>query len=168
MQGWWLFWFYTWKTSSRKFRQACLLARLGSLTTCAQWLMWSPSSRFLFWFQVLLNLYWWLLQTHLGILPKLKSEVFDMFLAYKALVKKQYGRHILKLRSNNGGEYVNNMFITFCIEQGIQMQHIVLYTPQQNGVAERKNRALKEIANCMLQLKGPSLCFWAEAINCAN
>ena len=47
---------------------------------------------------------------------KLKSEVFDMFLAYKALVEKQSSQHILKLRSDNGGEYVNNKFITFCTE----------------------------------------------------
>eukprot|EP00253_Pinus_taeda_P034901 PITA_34901 len=48
------------------------------------------------------------------------------------------------------------------------MQHIVPYTPQQNGVTERKNRTLKEMANCMLQSKGPSLNYWAEAINYAN
>ena len=48
------------------------------------------------------------------------------------------------------------------------MQHIVPYTPQQNGVAERKNRTLKEIANCMIQSKGLSLHYWAEAIICAN
>eukprot|EP00253_Pinus_taeda_P011169 PITA_11169 len=48
------------------------------------------------------------------------------------------------------------------------MQHTVPYTPQQNGVAERKNRTLKEMANCMLQSKGLSLSFGAEAINCAN
>eukprot|EP00253_Pinus_taeda_P031289 PITA_31289 len=48
------------------------------------------------------------------------------------------------------------------------MQHTVPYTPQQNGVAGRKNRTLKEMANCMLQSKGLSLSFWAEAINCAN
>ena len=58
--------------------------------------------------------------------------------------------------------------ITFCTEQGIQMQHTVPYTPQQNGVAERKNHTLKEMANCVLQSKGLSLCFWEEAINCAN
>ena len=40
---------------------------------------------------------------------KLKSEVFDMFLAYNALVKKQYGQRILKLRSDNGGEYVKQV-----------------------------------------------------------
>jgi hypothetical protein len=48
------------------------------------------------------------------------------------------------------------------------MKHIVPYTPQQNGVAERKNRTLKEMANCMIQSNGLSLNYWAEAINCEN
>ena len=48
------------------------------------------------------------------------------------------------------------------------MQHIVPYTPQQNGVVERKNRTLKEMENCMIQSKGLSLKYWVEAINCAN
>lgn len=51
-----------------------------------------------------------------------------MFLAYKTLVEKQSGHQILNLRYDNGGEYVNK-FTTFYTEQGIQMQHIVLYTP---------------------------------------
>eukprot|EP00253_Pinus_taeda_P010782 PITA_10782 len=91
-----------------------------------------------------------------------------MFLAFKAFVEKKIGHQILKLRSDNGREYVNNKFINFCTENGIQMQHIVPYTPQQNGVADRKNLTLKEMANCMLQSKGLSLNFWAEAIKCAN
>jgi hypothetical protein len=48
------------------------------------------------------------------------------------------------------------------------MKHIVPYTPQHNGVAERKNRTLKEMANCMIQSKGLSLKYWAKAINSAN
>ena len=84
-----------------------------------------------------------------------------MFLAYKALVEKQSGQHILKLRYDNGGEYVNNKFNTFFTEQGIQMQHIVPYTPQKYGVSERKNFTLKEMANFMLQCKGLNLHFWA-------
>jgi hypothetical protein len=48
------------------------------------------------------------------------------------------------------------------------MQHIVPYTPQQNGVAERKKCTLKEIDNCMIQSKGLSLKYLAEEINCAN
>jgi hypothetical protein len=48
------------------------------------------------------------------------------------------------------------------------MQHIVPYIPQQNGVAERNNHTLKEMANCMIQSKGLSLKYWEEAINCEN
>jgi hypothetical protein len=59
-------------------------------------------------------------------------------------------------------------FTSYCTAQGIQMQHIVPYTPQQNGVVERKNHTLKEMANCMIQSKGLSLHYWVEAINCAN
>jgi hypothetical protein len=63
---------------------------------------------------------------------------------------------------------VNNNFTSYYTTQGIQMQHIVPYTPQQNGVAERKNRTLKEMANCMIQSKGLSLKYRAEAIKCEN
>jgi hypothetical protein len=48
------------------------------------------------------------------------------------------------------------------------MQHIVPYTPQQNGVAERKIHTLKEMANCMIQSKGLNLKNWVEAIKCEN
>jgi hypothetical protein len=85
---------------------------------------------------------------------KLKSEVFDKFLAYKALVEKKFGHQIQRLRTDNGEEYVNNNFTCYYTTQGIQMQHIGPYTPQQNGVVERKNRTLKEMANCMIQSKG--------------
>jgi hypothetical protein len=74
---------------------------------------------------------------------KLKSKVFHKLLAYKALVEKQSGHQIQKLRTNNGGEYVNNNFTSYCTAQGIQMQQTVPYKPQQNGVAERKNHTLK-------------------------
>jgi transposase InsO family protein len=101
-------------------------------------------------------------------LLKLKSEVFDKFLAYKALVEKQSRHQIQRLTTDNGGEYVNKNFTSYCTTQGIQMQHTVPYTPQENGVAERKNHTLKEMANCIIQSKGLSLLYWAEAINCAN
>jgi transposase InsO family protein len=99
---------------------------------------------------------------------KLKREFFDKLLAYKALVEKQSGHQIQKLRTYNGGKYVNNNFSSYCTTQGIQMQHIVPYTPQQNGVSEKKNRTLKEIDNCMIHSKGLSLKYWAEEINSAN
>jgi hypothetical protein len=99
---------------------------------------------------------------------KLKSKVFDKFLAYKALVENQSGHQIQKLRTNNGGKYVNNNFTSYCTTQGIQMQHTIPYTPQQNGVVERKNHTSKEMADYIIQSKGLSLNYWAKAINCEN
>jgi hypothetical protein len=89
-------------------------------------------------------------------------------LAYKALVEKQSKHQIQRLRKYNGGEYVKNNSTSYCTTQGIQMKHTVPYTPQQNGVVERNNCTLKEMANYMIQSKGLSLKYWVEAINYAN
>ena len=51
--------------------------------------------------------------------------------------------NLVKLRSDNGGEYVNNKLTNFYTEQGIQQQHTVPNKPQQNGVAKWKNHTLK-------------------------
>jgi transposase InsO family protein len=82
---------------------------------------------------------------------KLKRNFFDNLLAYKALIENKSGHQIQRLRTYNGGKYVNNNYRRYCTTQGIQMQHIVPYTPQQNGVFERKTDTLKEMANCMIQ-----------------
>ena len=73
---------------------------------------------------------------------KHKSEVFCLFKVFKALVENQSRRKLKVLRSDNGGEYVKFEFINYCADVGIQMQHYIPYTPQQNGVAERKNISL--------------------------
>ena len=54
------------------------------------------------------------------------------------------------MRSNNGGEYTSKEFDAFCVLEGIKRQLAVPYTPQQNGVAERKNRAIVGAARSML------------------
>ena len=58
--------------------------------------------------------------------------------------------------------------IQYFEDAGIQMQHFISYTPQQNGVAERKNKSLKEMATVMMESKTLPPIFWAEAINCAS
>ena len=84
------------------------------------------------------------------------------------MVENQFGRKLKILRSDNGGEYFKFEFIKYCEDAGIQMQHSIPYTPQQNGVAERKNRSLKEMATYMLEAKNFPPKFWAEAIKCAS
>ena len=70
---------------------------------------------------------------------KLKSEVFECLIEFKALAENESGCKIKILHTDNGGEYVNKYVQQLCIDAGIQLQHTVPYTPQQNGVAERKN-----------------------------
>ena len=95
---------------------------------------------------------------------KHKSDVFGRFKVFKALVENQYGRKLKILKYENGGDYVKSDFIHYCEDTGIWMQHSIPYTPQQNGVAERKNRSLKEMATCMMEAKTLPPNFWAGAI----
>ncbi|GKV41799.1 hypothetical protein SLEP1_g49291 [Rubroshorea leprosula] len=76
-----------------------------------------------------------------------KAQVFSVFKKFKALVENQSGCRIKKLRSNNGKEYTSVAFNNFCEEAGIQHQLTVSYTSQQNGVSERKNRTVMEMAS---------------------
>ena len=86
---------------------------------------------------------------------KNKSEVFSIFQIFKSLVENESGKKIKTLRSDNGGgEFVKNEFEAFLSKHGIQHQKTIPYTPQQNGVAERKNRTLVEMARCMFYSKG--------------
>jgi hypothetical protein len=95
---------------------------------------------------------------------KYKSEAFEIFKQFKALVEKQSGHYIKVLRTDRGGEYISNEFLNFCKEHGIKKQFTTRYTPQQNGVAERKNRTIQEMARSMLKAKGLSNEFWGEAV----
>ncbi|KAL0289281.1 UNVERIFIED_CONTAM: Retrovirus-related Pol polyprotein from transposon TNT 1-94 [Sesamum angustifolium] len=61
-------------------------------------------------------------------------------------------------------EYNNSEFDKFCEEEGIEHQTTVSYNPQQNGVSERKNRTVMEMARSMLQEKHLPKAFWAEAV----
>ena len=71
------------------------------------------------------------------------------------------------IRSDNGTEFKNAHFDTFCSDQGLEHQFSSPYTPQQNGVVERKNRTLVEMARTMLDEHRTRMRFWAEAINTA-
>ena len=78
------------------------------------------------------------------------DEVLDRFKEFKALVENQTGRRIRVLCSNNGGEYTSGGLVDFCGDAGIKREFIVPYNPQQNGVVERKNRAIVSIARVMI------------------
>ena len=68
------------------------------------------------------------------------------------------------LRSDNGGEYNSKEFNQYCKQHGIKRQFSAPYTPQQNGVAERMNRTLREKARSMIRAKKLANSFWGEAV----
>ncbi|WVZ93409.1 LOW QUALITY PROTEIN: hypothetical protein U9M48_039389, partial [Paspalum notatum var. saurae] len=69
------------------------------------------------------------------------------------------------IRSDNGGEFRNSRFENFCRDLGLKHQFPSPYTPPQNGVVERKNRTLVEMARTMLDEHRIPRRFWAEAVN---
>jgi transposase InsO family protein len=81
--------------------------------------------------------------------------------------QNEFGLRIKKIRSNNGTEFKNSQIEGFLEDEGIKHEFSSPYTPQQNGVVERKNRTLLDMARTMLdEYKTPDR-FWAEAINTA-
>lgn len=97
-----------------------------------------------------------------------KSDTFQAFKEYKAMVENLTGKRIKCLQSDNGKEYVNSAFEAFLKENGIRRRLSIPYTPEQNGVAGRKNRTLVEAARCLLLESSLPKFLWAEAINTAN
>ncbi|KAE8735514.1 hypothetical protein F3Y22_tig00000340pilonHSYRG00533 [Hibiscus syriacus] len=80
--------------------------------------------------------------------------------------KKTTGHYIKALRSDRGGEYMSTAFTKYCEEQGIKRLLTAPYSPQQNGVAERKNRTILDMVRSMLNSKYMPKEFWAEAVQC--
>ena len=97
-----------------------------------------------------------------------KSEAFHIFKEFKAFVEKQSGNFIKCLRTDRGGEYNSIEFKEFCKENGIKRQLTTAYTPQQNGVAERKNRTIMNMVRAILSEKEVPKSFWADAVQWAN
>ena len=85
------------------------------------------------------------------------------FKEFKALVENQTGRNIQALRSDKRGEYTSKEFDEYCRQEGIRRQLTVPYTPEQNGVAERKNRSIVGAARAMLHDQSLPFFLWAEA-----
>lgn len=98
---------------------------------------------------------------------KHKSEALERFKAFKNLVENQLERKIKCLRSDRGGEFTSQEFIDYCENNGIKRQFSTARTPQQNGVVERKNRTVQEMARTMLNENKIANRFWKEAVHTA-
>ena len=99
---------------------------------------------------------------------KQKSEALDKFKKFKATAEKESGIKIKAVRTDRGGEYMSEEFVSYLKQCGIQAKTTAAYSPQQNGVAERLNRTIGEAARSMLLQAGLSKSFWAEAVATAT
>ncbi|MCO5575128.1 hypothetical protein L7F22_028925 [Adiantum nelumboides] len=83
------------------------------------------------------------------------------------MVEKEKDLKVKSIRSDRGGEFLSENFARWCKSEGIRHQLTTTYTPSQNGVVERKNRTIMEMARAMLAHASLPRSYWAEACNTA-
>jgi hypothetical protein len=94
---------------------------------------------------------------------KSKNEVFSKFKEFKALIENLSERKIKILKSDNGGEYTSKEFVNFYKDVGIKRELTTPYNPQQNDVAERKNRTIMEVVKTIIHDQDLPMCLLGEA-----
>ena len=113
---------------------------------------------------------------HIQLLSE-KAQSIEAFKVFKAEVELQLGRKIKTVRSDRGGEFYGRYtetgqhkgpFAMFLEEHGIKAQYTTPHNPQQNGVAERKNRTLLGMVRSMMCTSGLPKSLWGEALKTAN
>ncbi|GJY93532.1 putative ribonuclease H-like domain-containing protein [Tanacetum coccineum] len=96
-----------------------------------------------------------------------KYETSGILKTFITEIENQLDHKVKVIRSDNGTEFKNSIMNQFCEIKGIKREFSMARTPQQNGVAERKNRTLIEAARTMLVDSKLPTTFWAEAVNTA-
>ncbi|RVW98483.1 Retrovirus-related Pol polyprotein from transposon RE1 [Vitis vinifera] len=97
-------------------------------------------------------------------LMKKKSEVKEIFENFNNMVQTQFQAKIQVLRTDNAREYYHNILGSYLLENGIVHQSSCIDTPQKNGVAERKNRHLMEVARSLMIASNVPKQLWGEAV----
>ncbi|KAI3825408.1 hypothetical protein L1987_06891 [Smallanthus sonchifolius] len=94
-----------------------------------------------------------------------KAETTKLVQFLILALENLFNLKVRRIRSDNGREFKNSKMGLFCLQNGIHHEFSAPYVPQQNGVAERKNRTLVETARIMLANSKLPVTFWAEAVN---
>ena len=93
-----------------------------------------------------------------------KYEALDCFIKYLNEVENQLDKKVKVLRTDRGREYLSDLFKKLCEEKGIIRQLTMPRTPQQNGVAERRNRTLLEMVRSMMAQANLPIQFWGDGL----
>ncbi|GJX69688.1 putative ribonuclease H-like domain-containing protein [Tanacetum coccineum] len=108
-----------------------------------------------------------LFMLHIDLLVQPFDETSEILQNFIKEIENLVDKKVKIIRSDNGTEFKNKVMDEFCREKGIKREYSVARTPQQNGVAERKNRTLIEAARTMLADSKLPTTFWAEAVSTA-
>jgi transposase InsO family protein len=103
----------------------------------------------------------------LGVLFAEKLQTQETLKKFLRRAQNEFRLRIKKIRSDNGTKFKNSQIERFIEDEGIKHEFSSPYTPQQNGVMERKNRTLMDMTRTMLEEYKTSDQFWAETINTA-
>uniref|UniRef100_A0A2N9F7V6 Integrase catalytic domain-containing protein n=1 Tax=Fagus sylvatica TaxID=28930 RepID=A0A2N9F7V6_FAGSY len=93
-----------------------------------------------------------------------RYEALDCFKRFVAEVENQHEKSLKALRTDRGREYLSDQFKDLCEEKGIRRQLTIPNTPQQNGVAERRNRTLLDMVRSMMAQANLPISFWGDAL----
>ena len=99
-----------------------------------------------------------------SILLREKGEAFEKFKSFKTVVEKETGATIKVFRTYRGGEFISNEFQAYCEVTGIVRHLTAPYSPQKNGVVERRNRTLMRMTRSILKAMECPNYLWGEAV----
>lgn len=97
-------------------------------------------------------------------LLKFKSDMVNVLRNFLKMIKTQFQAVVQVVMTDNGSEFVNTAFVELLSAMGILHQRSCVYTPQQNGVAERKHRHILEVARAVKFQGHIPLKFWGHCI----
>ena len=93
-----------------------------------------------------------------------KGEAADAIRRTQVAAEAECGHTLRVLRTDNGGEFTAAEFASYCADEGIQRHYSAPYSPQQNGVVERRNQTVVGMARALLKQRGMPAVFWGEAV----
>lgn len=102
----------------------------------------------------------------LSLLPS-KDGAAAAIKRIQAAAERKSGKKLRALRTDRGGEFLVHHFADYCAELGVRRETTAPYSPQQNGVVERRNQSVVGTARSMLKAKGLPGMFWGEAVTTA-
>jgi transposase InsO family protein len=98
------------------------------------------------------------------VLLATKDEALAAFTAFQVRAEAEAGRKIGTLCTDRGGEFMAHSFTDHCTKQGMQRHLTAPYTPEQNGVVERRNQSVMGMARSMMKAMSMLSWFWGEAV----